>query len=332
MTAPAPMRNATKIRAEHLEAVGYFPDPELVTSVNLALQLQMPLLLTGEPGTGKTMFAIALAMAFGHQEPLRCDVRSDSTARDLLYHHDAVARFADAQGNQQERASDARNYIQLQGLGQALAWGENSQPVLLVDEIDKAPRDLPNDLLRELEEGWFRIPEILASDPNSPLQPRMGRVKGAPRPSVLPLVIITSNAERQLPDPFLRRCIFHHIAFPRPERLMQIVLAQAFPESNDRGERAWRAELAGRVVRVFEEIRKRDLHKPPATSELIQWTSALATMYRREVVAESLDEALRQIRAREEIAWRDLPALQCLVKLKEDYESLSAPTWGVPGG
>jgi len=134
---PMPRAETTPIRAEDLESVNNFPDPGLVVAVDLVWQLQMPLLLTGEPGTGKTVFASAVAEVLGAGELLRCDVRSDSTARDLLYHHDAVARFADAQGEQKARAADARNYITLQGLGEALASDGPGRRVLLVDEIFK---------------------------------------------------------------------------------------------------------------------------------------------------------------------------------------------------
>ena len=309
MTAPMPMPEHTPITADALRAQNYFPDPGLVTAVNLAWQLQMPLLLTGEPGTGKTVFAGAVARALGYPRELRCDVRSDSTARDLLYRHDAVSRFADAQGRQQERAANPRNYVRLQGLGEALSWQHAQRPVLLVDELDKAQRDLPNDLLRELDEGWFEIPEIAHEVAGERLQPVMGNRTGDRQK---PLVIITSNAERQLPDPFLRRCVFHHLPFPTVERLEEIVVAKV-PGSEG---------LAKRTTEVFESLRKQTLIKRPATSELVQWTDALHRMYRPAVVQRALDRVLEQVRGQQPVAWSDVPALQCLVKLRDDLGTL----------
>ncbi len=212
----------------------YQADPGLLAAANAALALGMPLLLTGEAGCGKTDFAYAVAHALStdpevetsKSKLLECYVRSDSRAQDLLYHYDALSRFGDAHHGGEagkQRAEEVRNYIELRDLGRALM--SSSLRVVLIDEIDKAPRDLPNDLLRELDQGHFEIPEIPAADfpadasaksgdrgqpidSDRPLTYRnqMRRPEGAHKP----MVIITSNVERQLPDPFLRRCVFFH--------------------------------------------------------------------------------------------------------------------------
>lgn len=315
----------------------YHPSSALLAAVNTALLLNTPLLLAGEPGCGKTDFAWyaarALATALGQPDaatavPLECYVRSDLRARDLLYQYDALARFADAQHpppGDSGRAQDARRYITLQPLGVGLM--SPVQRVVLIDEIDKAPRDLPNDLLREMAQGRFTIPEIpenLAGqvfDPNEPkieLRRHMQRPPGLPRP----LVLVTSNAERQLPDAFLRRCVFFHIPFPDDKELLKI-LSERFPgQTGPRPD----AALLNDTLAITKALRDpaNRLIKPPGTAEIIGFVRALLEPGRERdwKDARPLSELAQLARSNLALPWRKLPALHCLVKLKEDLDAL----------
>lgn len=298
----------------------YFASEDLVTAAQVALTLGRPLLLTGEPGCGKTDFAFAMAgalRAFGDPaDPglLECHVRSDARARDLLYHHDALARFGDAHhGGDAEKAlaRDARNYLQLLPLGRALV--SPFRRVVLVDEVDKAPRDLPNDLLRELDHRSFEIPEIPMEAPEHPSGLRRVMGDGGSKP----FVIITSNVERQLPDAFLRRCVFFRIPFPNEDAL-RTILKDRYPAS---------MPLHKRVLDIFAALREVSLTKLPATSELVDWVGALDAVF----VPAEVDRALTAFHAALSKAsspagapWAMLPALVCLVKLREDLEKLGA--------
>lgn len=312
------------------EGEPYRPDLRLVSAANTAIALGMPLLLTGEPGSGKTDFAFVLARWNAEQQGftgdwkstdpehglLDCYVRSDTRARDLLYTYDALARFGDAyhggDGGKQ-RASDARHYIELAGLGRALQ--SERRRVVLIDEIDKAPRDLPNDLLRELDQREFEIPEIPADAPEPAvraLRRRMGR-RDAPE-AQRPLVVITSNAERQLPDAFLRRCVFYHLPLPEPEQLRTILLDRFGPRDGG---------LVGPAVHAFTLLRENaSLIKRPATSELIAWVHALLT-----VATDSERSWLEaQDLGNKQLKWSEVPRLECLIKLREDMVTLRVTT------
>ena len=312
----------------------YHPSDALLAAANTALLLNTPLLLAGEPGCGKTDFAWyaarALASALGQPEatakPLECYVRSDLRARDLLYQYDALARFADAQhppSGDAQRAQDARNYVTLSPLGIGLM--STTQRVVLIDEIDKAPRDLPNDLLREMDQGHFAIAEIPDAVPGSvrdaasgiELRRHMQRPPDAPRP----LVIVTSNAERQLPDAFLRRCVFFHIPFPDESELRTILIERLGRGGGPSQQGAIADTLA--ITQALRDPANR-LIKPPGTAEIIGFLRAVLEPGREADFRKTLplSELAQRARNKERMPWRKLPALHCLIKLKDDLDTL----------
>ena len=225
----------------------YIASDELKHAVNVAVALARPLLVRGEPGTGKTLLAENLASALGL--PLtRWHVKSTTKARDGLYVYDTVARLHDSRFGDGD-VKDIAQYIKLGPLGEALA--APSRVVLLIDEIDKADLEFPNDLLHELDAMRFRIDET-------------GREIAA---TERPIVIITSNNEKELPDAFLRRCVFHYIQFPTRELMADIVRVH-HPDITDR--------VLDNALEVFFGLRATPrLRKKPSTSELIDWICAL---------------------------------------------------------
>src|SRR5688572_6063346 len=225
----------------------YIASDELRHSVNVAVALARPLLLRGEPGTGKTLLAENLAAALGL--PLvRWHVKSTTKARDGLYVYDTVARLHDSRFNDGD-VRDIAKYIKLGPLGEALA--SPKRVVLLIDEIDKADIEFPNDLLLELDAMRFRIDETG--------QEIVARER--------PVVIITSNNEKELPDAFLRRCVFHYIEFPDRELMARIVRVH-HPDVEDK--------VLDQALEVFYGLRATPkMRKRPTTSELIDWICAL---------------------------------------------------------
>lgn len=225
----------------------YVASRELMDGVNVAIALQKPLLIKGEPGTGKTMLAQAVAESLG-KKLIIWNIKSTTKAQDGLYMYDTIQRLYDGQFGE-EGVDDIARYIKLGKLGEAFESEE--QVVLLIDEIDKADLEFPNDLLWELDQMEFYIHETKRT------------VKAKHRP----IVIITSNAEKELPDAFLRRCIFHYIDFPDKE-LMEEIIKTHYPDVEE--------NLMQQAMDIFYDIRSmRDIRKKPSTSELIDWINAL---------------------------------------------------------
>ena len=255
----------------------YIASEELMLSVNIAMQLEKPLLIKGEPGTGKTMLAKAVSESLG-KKLIVWNIKSTTKAQEGLYTYDTIQRLYDSQfGN--EGVDDIANYIKLGKLGEAFESDE--QVVLLIDEIDKADLEFPNDLLWELDQMEFYIYET----------------KRTVKAKVRPIVIITSNAEKELPDAFLRRCIFHYIDFPDRE-LMEEIVKTHIPNIEEK--------LLKNAMDTFYEIRTySQLRKKPATSELIDWLNAL--------MIGGIDP---------DIIRRELPFVGVLIKKDEDLEVL----------
>ncbi len=225
----------------------YVASEELMASVNVAIALKKPLLIKGEPGTGKTMLAEAVAKSLD-KKLIIWNIKSTTKAQEGLYVYDTIQRLYDGQFGE-EGVDDISRYIKLGKLGET--FDSEEQVVLLIDEIDKADLEFPNDLLWELDQMEFYINETKRT------------VKAKHRP----IVIITSNAEKELPDAFLRRCIFHYIDFPNDELMKEIVKVH-YPDVEE--------NLLKSAMSVFYNIRSlRDIRKKPSTSELIDWINAL---------------------------------------------------------
>jgi len=259
----------------------YVTTDDLKLAVNAALTLQRPLLLKGEPGTGKTLLAEEVARALG--APLiEWHIKSSTKAQHGLYEYDAVSRLRDSQLGD-ARVADIRNYIVPGKLWEAFA--SEQRVVLLIDEIDKADIEFPNDLLRELDRMDFHVYETQET------------IRAKHRP----IVIITSNNEKELPDAFLRRCFFHYIRFPDAETLTRIVDAH-YP--------GIKRELVNEALQAFFHVREApSLKKKPSTSELLDWIKLL--------VAEDIPlEVLREKNARKVLP----PLYGALVKNEADVQ------------
>ncbi len=263
----------------------YIATKDLAVAVNAAITLERPLLVKGEPGTGKTMLAFEVAKALGKQL-ITWHIKSTTTAQQGLYEYDAVARLRDSQLGD-ERVNDISNYIKKGKLWEAFESPE--QIVLLIDEIDKADIEFPNDLLLELDRMEFYCYEL----------------KKTVRAVKRVIVIITSNNEKELPDAFLRRCFFHYIAFPDRKTLEKIVKVH-YPDLE--------RKLMDNALTLFYSVREVDgLKKKPSTSELIDWIKLLAAdrVAAEELPGVDLEENLP-------------PYSGALIKNEADYEMLEA--------
>ena len=279
-------------------AAHYRPSDELLMAINMAIQVAAPLLLTGKPGTGKTVAGAFIGRYFGIPV-FPFQVKSTTTADDLKYDFDAVGYLHWAQSDNtsgappgrrrpaNRRAKTRRDFLQKRPLWHA--YDHATESVILIDEIDKAPRDFPNDLLHELDQHSFRHP----FDDTEVIEPRCGRP---------PVVVVTSNDERRLPDAFLRRCIFHRI------ELTETLVADAVQAHVGDFPHLGPDELAAAQKR-FWELRDSPLDKKPSTAELLVWLCILSA---RRIDAEALRSA----------SLAALPAIGALVKDPQDLEAL----------
>ena len=288
----------------------YTPSTELINAVNLALYLRRPLLLEGEPGCGKTRLAYAVAYELGY--PLKaCYIRSTSHAQDLLYTYDAVRRLYDMQESKSVRnrskVLSREQYVTFGKLGEAIRLAEGDIPsVVLIDEIDKADIDFPNDLLLVLDRLQFEVSEVNDRRYDALKENR------EQRRNFLPLIIITSNREKELPKPFLRRCLYCYIRFPDKTALKEIV------QSHLKKEGIAPLSLLDQAITKFEELRDPDNNvrwrKVPGTSELLDWVSIL-----------DRDAGEGKIAAKDlaELPLSKLPYPEALIKTQSDLEALS---------
>jgi MoxR-like ATPase len=317
-----PVKLPTSCQGEQTDPEAYRPGAELVDAVNVALLLGKPLLLTGKPGTGKTQLAYSLAYQMG-LPTLKFETKSTSQARDLFYIYDALGRFHAAQAKnlgeeELEQRRKSVDYLTYNALGLAILLANEREKVeaylpsdfeenvkdalgsaydlhkplrsvVLIDEIDKAPRDFPNDILNEIENLYFRIPELNNHKIEAP-------------PNLSPILVLTSNSEKPLPDAFLRRCIYYDIPFPKQERLTEIIEARLQTKAK------YNSDFIATALDLFFKLRKGGLEKL-STAELLDWLMALRKIYKEaeNPLTENSDSVSR--------------TLSSLIKNKDDQET-----------
>jgi len=257
----------------------YKTSKRLADAVNVALLLGQPLLVTGEPGTGKTQLSYRVAWELGFNPPLKFETKSTSVAKDLFYYYDYLSRFHATQSH--SCTTGALEYITYNALGKALLLANKKEDVLdfigeqsshdgpkrsivLIDEIDKAPRDFPNDILNEIENMYVRIPELQNKSLTAPKD-------------MSPIVIITSNSEKHLPDAFMRRCVYYHIPFPDKDRLKAIAIKRLKEIPMQTGASRKRSDhfLNDAIELLFHFRDETGMKKKPATGELLVWLQTL---------------------------------------------------------
>lgn len=290
-------RNQSHRRNLKRDAIRFDPDEALKIAIHTAIAIGEPLLLTGDTGTGKTQTAYYVAQMLGLGEVLEFHVKSNSAAQDVLYRFDHVRYYREA--GSKDAPTDT-NAIKWKAVNKGVLWQaleSTTTRVVLIDEIDKAPRDFPNDLLHELDQMEFTVPEL-------------DDLKIGGDNSHRPLVFITSNNERRLPDAFLRRCVFHHIEFN--EALLR------------RAIRAHKEDFQGKLsqgfidlaVNRFMDLREKHLRRKSATGEFLAWLRVMA------MLAETSEDKLQKALIAAEDDLTKLPYLGVLLKDRQDMERL----------
>jgi MoxR-like ATPase len=298
----------------------YLADAGLVDAINVALMLRQPLMVTGEPGTGKTVLASSIAWELGLEPPLVFETKSTSQAKDLFYFYDTLGRFTAKE--LKADAGHARDYITYNALGAAIVLTNTPdqladllpanfvhtgqrRSVVLIDEVEKAPRDFANDILNELERMYFRISEL-------------GNRRIDADEAYYPIVVMTNNSEKSLPDAFLRRCIYYNITFPNGPRLEEIVIAR-LPEIVGEGKALPLSREAIDFL-LFAREESAGLDKKPGTAELLNWINAMVRLGARP--GEPLSQQV-------EIAERAFPAL---AKISRDQTRVRELLWSWKDG
>jgi MoxR-like ATPase len=299
---------------------GYLADPGLVDAVNVALMLRQPLMVTGEPGTGKTVLAWSVAWELGLESPLVFETKSTSQARDLFYYFDTLGRFTAKELDADP--GDAKDYITYSALGAAIVMTNppdvladvlpkgfihpgQRRSIVLIDEVEKAPRDFANDILNEIERMYFRIPEL-------------GNKMLEAVEEYSPIIIMTNNSEKSLPDAFLRRCIYYNITFPTGPRLEEIVIAR-LPEFMEAGKASVLTRDSVEFL-LYMRSESAGLEKRPGTAELLGWISAMAKLGAKPTTP---------LREQTDFAERAFPAL---VKISGDQSRARELLWSWKNG